>query len=61
MAYWNHFAEDTRTKIMFKDIAKISALEQLSIKEFLTYRNAGKSTLNELAELCHCVGISLLP
>ena len=21
MAYWNHFAEDTRTKIMFKDLA----------------------------------------
>lgn len=20
MAYWNHFAEDTRTKIMFKDL-----------------------------------------
>jgi len=21
MAYWNHFAEDTRTKVMFKDLA----------------------------------------
>lgn len=39
----------------------ISVFKDLSVKEFLSYKNAGKATLKELQELCHCADISLLP
>ena len=40
---------------------KISELSKISISKYLKCRNAGKSTLKELKELCFYAGISLQP
>jgi hypothetical protein len=40
---------------------KISELSKISISKYLKLRNAGKSTLKELKELCFYAGISLQP
>ena len=43
------------------DEIKISELSKISISKYLKCRNAGKSTLQELKELCFYAGISLQP
>jgi hypothetical protein len=43
------------------DEMKISELSKISISKYLKCRNAGKSTLQELKELCFYAGISLQP
>lgn len=39
----------------------VSVLSNLSKAEFLTYKNSGMTTLDELRELCTATGIELLP